>query len=787
MVVREREPAAPGQAVRQRWSLSGLVQGVGFRPFVHRLATALELAGEVWNHPGGVCFEIEGRAAALAEFAQRFDAELPAPARVDHRLVTTIAACAATGFTIRASAEGGQPGAVLPDLAICDACRRELLDPADRRHGYPFLNCTHCGPRFTILRDLPYDRSRTTMAGFGLCDDCAAEYADPGDRRFHAQPTACAVCGPQLALLVPEKRCQEPFSGWGEPSLDSARPGQKEVPDTFSPLAEAVARLRRGEVLAVKGLGGYHLACDAADEAAVARLRERKHREARPLAVMVLDLAAARALGQVGEPEAALLQSPAAPVVLLDRQPEAPLAPSIAPGLPTVGVMLAYTPLHVLLLQQFGGPLVMTSGNLSDEPIAHLDDDARQRLGELADAMLVHNRPIERRCDDSVMMLWQGEPLPVRRSRGYAPAPLRCGPAAHPVVLAVGAHQKNTFCFLRGGEALLSHHIGDLENAAALESFETGIADFRRLFELTPAVVAHDAHPDYLATRYAIELAERDGLATVEVQHHHAHIAACLADNEVDGPVIGLAFDGTGLGPDGTIWGGEVLLADRADYRRVGALRPFRLAGGEAAVKEGWRVACDLAAQADVAYVAAAAGQRQAFVSQMLAHGVRCLETTSAGRLFDGFSALLGIRELSRYEGEGAVALEGVADRDEAGALPFDVVSAPAGLEIDWRPAVVAVLQRLDDGVSVGVLAAQFHRGLAAAAVGLAASIADETGVRTVALSGGCFMNRLLSQRVAEGLNAVGLTMLRHRRVPPNDGGLCLGQAVVAAARLGGT
>lgn len=764
MAVCERALDGTVQVARQRWELSGLVQGVGFRPFVHRLATALGLAGEVWNHPAGVTFELEGPPEVLEEFAARFATELAAPARVDQLEVRAAAVTGAAGFRIRASDEGGRAGAVLPDLAICDDCRRELLDPTDRRAGYPFLNCTHCGPRFTILRDLPYDRTRTTMAGFGLCGDCAAEYADPTDRRFHAQPTACAVCGPQVRLAAP----------------DGALLGDE-------PVAEAVRRLRRGEVLAIKGLGGYHLACDAGHTSAVRRLRARKHREARPFAVMVLTVDDAARLGRVGDAEAALLRSAAAPVVLLDRWPTAALAPDVAPELPTVGVMLAYTPLHVLLLQQFGGPLVMTSGNLSDEPIAHLDDDALARLGTLADALLVHDRPIQRRCDDSVMMLWRGEPLPVRRSRGYAPAPLRCGPARHPVILAVGAHQKNTFCFLRDGEATLSHHLGDLENAAALAAFETGIDDFRRLFDFAPAVVAHDPHPDYLATRYAEELAAREGLELVAVQHHHAHVASCLAGNERDERVIGLAFDGTGLGPDGTIWGGEILLADRADFRRAGALRPFRLAGGEAAVKEGWRVACDLAAASGVDYRASQAGERQAFIDQMLARGVRCLETTSAGRLFDGFSALLGVREVSRYEGEGAVALEAVADASAAGVLPFEVAGSGDGYAIDWRPAVAAARSRLAAGVPVPDLAMQFHRGLAEAAVRVCVRVAAETAVRTVALSGGCFQNRLLATLVAEALEASGLAMLRHRRVPPNDGGLSLGQAVVAAARMGGT
>ena len=762
MAAQTEDPVTLEAAARQRWELAGLVQGVGFRPFVHRLATSLGLVGEVWNHPAGVTFEIEGTERALYRFGARFVDELPAPARVDAVAVEDRPLRGESAFVIRESGSGGVRGAVLPDLAICDDCRAELLDPRDRRHGYPFLNCTHCGPRFTILRDLPYDRAHTTMARFTLCEPCGREYADPEDRRFHAQPTACAECGPRMALMVAGQAIRH------------------------APLDEAVRRLRLGDILAIKGLGGYHLACDAGNDHAVARLRARKHREARPLAIMVLDLAGAERLGRLGPGEAALLASPAAPIVLLDRSPAARLAPSVAPGLATVGVMLAYTPLHVLLLNAFGGPLVMTSGNLTDEPIAHRDDDAAERLSPIADALLVHDRPIERRCDDSVMMVWRDEPLPVRRSRGYAPAPFAIGGGAHPVILAVGGHQKNTFCFLRGGQASLSHHIGDLSNEPALQAFETGIADFRRLFELDPEVIAHDEHPDYLATRHATALAAVEDLPTVAVQHHHAHIASCLADNERTEPVIGLAFDGTGLGPDGTIWGGEVLVADRAAYRRAGSLLPFRLAGGEAAVREGWRVACDLAAQAGVVYEAGVTVGRQDFVTQMLDRGIRCLETTSLGRLFDGFSALLGVRADSRYEGEGAVLLEAAADPVASGRLPFDLLEADGLLRIDWRPAVAAALQARAAGVSAAVLATRFHRGLAAAVVALAERVAAETGLRTVALSGGCFLNRMLSELVASGLDAAGLEMVRHRRVPPSDGGLSLGQAAVAAARGGG-
>ncbi len=760
---------SPG-VVRERCEVRGLVQGVGFRPWVCRLAREAGLVGWVANHTAGVTIEVEGPTATVAEFLGRLVGELPAPARIDQLGREPVPPRGETEFTIAASElRGGAVALILPDLATCADCRRELTTAGDRRQGYAFTNCTRCGPRFTIIRDVPYDRPQTTMSGFTMCADCDREYHDPADRRFHAQPNACPSCGPRVELV-------------GSSASPSPRALCACGADEMGPggeVAAAAALLRAGGILAVKGLGGYHLACDAANSAAVQRLRERKQREARPLAVMVAGLAAAAELAVISGAEADLLTSPAAPIVLLTPRSGAPLAPEVAPDVTTVGVMLAYTPLHVLLLAEFGGPLVMTSGNRSDEPIAHQDDDAQARLSDIADALLIHDRPIQRRCDDSVVMVVDDEPLPLRRSRGWAPAPLRLNRAGEAVVLAVGGHQKNTFCLVRGDEAFLSPHVGDLENDRALAAFETGIADFERLFELRPTVLAHDLHPDYLATRYAMERARRDGLRSISVQHHHAHIAACLADNEADGPVIGVAFDGTGLGPDGTVWGGEILLADRRGSERVGHLRPFHLAGGDAAVRQGWRVALDLLRHCGLpAQVPGAPPAAAEFIGQMLAHQVRCVVTTSAGRLFDGVSALLGCRAASRYEGEGAVALEG-ACAATAETLPFDLAPADGVWQIDWRPAVRTAFEKRT-AVTAGELATAFHHGLAAAVVRLCRRLADEHGVATVALSGGCLVNRRLAEALTAGLKRVGLDVLRHRRVPPNDGGLSLGQAVVA-------
>lgn len=751
----------PG-VVRRHIEVRGLVQGVGFRPFAHRLAHELGLTGWVRNHSEGVSLELEGPAARIDDYLTRLPAELPAPGLVDTVTTEDLAPLGTPDFTIELSEhQGGAVALILPDLAICDACRNELFDPTNRRFGYPFTNCTHCGPRFTIIRDVPYDRVHTTMREFVLCDDCATEYHDPAERRFHAQPNACPSCGPRLTL----------HDAAGAPLSE---------PD---PLPTAVALLRQGKLLALKGLGGYHLACDARRPEVVDELRRRKHRDAKPLAIMVRDLAQARQVALVSTAEASWLSSPAAPIVLLTQRPDRGLAPALAPGLTTVGVMLPYTPLHHLLLAAFGSPLVMTSGNLSDEPIAHLDEDALTRLHELADGFLMHDRPIQRRCDDSVVKLRDDQPIFFRRSRGYAPAPIALDDTAAGVVLAVGGHQKNTFCLTRAREAFLSHHVGDLENDLALAAFETGIADFERLFDLPPTVIAHDQHPDYLATQYAVARASRDGLPIIAVQHHHAHLAACLADCGRHDEVIGLALDGTGWGPDGTVWGGEVLLCDRADYRRVGRLRPFALAGGEAAVRQGWRVALALAHQAEVDYTPTSVEPRRVDAArQMLRSGFRCLTTSSAGRLFDGFSALCGVAEVSRYEGEAAIWLEGLAASD-AGPLPFGQGTADGLHELDWRPAVRAVVGRTD---GLAALATAFHRGLAEGLAELCQVVRDESGRNVVALSGGCLQNVRLLGLLSEALRQAGFEVLCHRRVPPNDGGLALGQAVVARARQRG-
>src|SRR5579875_2500952 len=566
------ERAGP-RRVRTAVRVEGTVQGVGFRPFVYSLASRLGLGGLVGNDVDGVFVEVEGPMATVQQFILALENEAPPLARIERITQRSLDLHGSTEFVIAASEAGGRRRTLVSaDSATCDECLSELADPADRRFGYPFINCTNCGPRFTIVRDVPYDRPLTTMAGFAMCGKCEAEYRDPADRRFHAQPTCCPACGPSLRLL-----------------------GAGGAPVGGEPLAAAAEMIRAGRVLAVKGLGGYHLAVDAASEAAAAALRGRKHREDKPFAVMVAGLAAARALGDADEVAAALLTSPRRPIVLLPRRADADVAPSVAPGNRQLGVMLPYTPLHHLLLAAVGGPIVLTSGNVSDEPIAYDDADALSRLAGIADGFLTHDRPIHVRADDSVVRSLRGRETLLRRSRGYAPEPVRVASAFRRPVLACGAELKNTFCLAKGHHAFVSQHIGDLENAETLRSFTEGIEHFRRLFDIDPEVVAYDLHPEYLSTKFALELTDgalagEAGLAAVGVQHHHAHIASCLADNGEAGPVIGVAFDGTGFGADGTIWGGEFLVAGLAGFTRGGHLATVPMPGGVAAVRQPWRM-----------------------------------------------------------------------------------------------------------------------------------------------------------------------------------------------------
>jgi hydrogenase maturation protein HypF len=756
-------------ATRVRARVQGTVQGVGFRPYVYRLARDERLGGWVRNDERGVVLEVEGAAAAVERFLERLPLEAPPLAAVERVRSRSLACLGEREFAIVESRGRGPAAApVAIDAPPCAACLAELADAGDRRFRYPFINCTDCGPRFTIVRGVPYDRARTTMAGFAMCAACRAEYEDPLDRRFHAEPNACPACGP-CAALVPAD------GGFGRRDA----------------VAGAAAALCSGLVVAVKGVGGYHLACRADAAAAVSGLRSRKHREDKPFALMVLDLDAARALVSLGPDEEALLVSRARPVVIAPRRAGATVADAVAPGRPDLGVMLPSTPLHHLLLADAGVPLVMTSGNVSDEPIAFDDADARDRLAGIADLFLAHDRPIETRTDDSVVR----GPVLVRRSRGMVPESIEL-PAAQPL-LACGAELKSTFCLAKDGRAWVGHHIGDLKNWETLRSFRAGIAHFERLFAVAPEVVAHDLHPDYLSTGYALE---REGVEHVAVQHHHAHLAACLAERREAGPAVGAIFDGAGLGDDGTVWGGELLAGDLDGYERAGHLWPVRLPGGDAAAREPWRMACawlHALGDDDPPVPPALAGHvsRESWeaVGSLVRTGIAAPATTSIGRLFDAVAALCGIRAAINYEGQAAAELEAACDPSERGEypLPHDEcrLVLPWGASddirrvMDARATIAAVVEDLRRGVDARVIAARFHRGLARATAAACAAVAADRGLGTVVLSGGAFQNRMLLELTTEHLRAAGLRVLIPRRLPPNDGGIAYGQAAIAGRR----
>jgi hydrogenase maturation protein HypF len=744
-------------AIRVRARVTGTVQGVGFRPHVYRLATSAGLAGHVLNDERGVLLEIEGDAEAVERFLARLERDAPPLALVDAVTTEPVAARGERGFEIVESVHADTPSApVTPDSATCDDCLAELFDPADRRHRYPFINCTNCGPRFTIVRGVPYDRPLTTMAGFEMCAACRREYEDPANRRFHAQPNACPVCGPSVRLV--------------------GRAGD--------PLEQAARSLLEGLIVAVKGVGGFHLACRADDERAVATLRARKHREDKPFALMAPTIAAARALVELGPAEEALLAGRVRPIVIAPRRDRAAVAASVAPHTRELGVMLPYSPLHHLLLADTGRVLVMTSGNVSDEPIAYRDDDAIDRLGHIADAFLVHDRPIETRTDDSVQRSASvggtRRTLMLRRSRGYVPASLRL-PVQGAPVLACGAELKSTFCLAKQGRGWVGHHIGDLSNYETLVAFRDGIDHFQRLFAVEPQVVAHDLHPGYLSTAYA---QERDGVEHVGVQHHHAHLAAALAEHGETGPAVGAIYDGTGYGEDGTVWGGELLFGDLRGFERIGHLRAVRLPGGEQAIRQPWRMACAWLREAlgelppvPRALATSIEPRRWEAVGELAAHGTASPLTTSIGRLFDAVAALCGVRTRVNYEGQAAAELEAAADPRERGAYPL-------AADLDARETVRAVMRDVAAGLPVAVVSARFHNAVAQATADACARAAESHGVDRVVLSGGVFQNALLLERTSEALAQQRLRVLVPERLPPNDGGISYGQAAVAAARI---
>ncbi|MCP4535731.1 MAG: carbamoyltransferase HypF [Chloroflexi bacterium] len=747
--------------------ITGVVQGVGFRPFVYNLAAELSLSGWVLNSSAGVEIEAIAPAAVLDEFAERLRSDAPPLSRIEQVTVKEIALPKPIPdeFVIRHSeAREGEFQPISPDVAICADCLHELFDSNDRRHRYPFINCTNCGPRFTIIQDIPYDRPKTTMAPFKLCPDCQAEYVDPSNRRFHAQPNACPVCGPKVWFQMGKSA--------------SGQVGEAAIRETRKALVE-------GKVVAIKGLGGFHLACDATNNEAVDKLRERKGRVDKPFALMSFDLEIVKQYCQVNKEERALLTSHERPIILLRQRSNDLISSRVAPGNQYLGVMLPYTPLHYLLLEpvdDFPIALVMTSGNYSEEPIATGNNEALDRLASLADAFLLHDRDIHARCDDSVTRIFGGVELPVRRSRGYAPYPVHL-PFSVPQVMAVGGELKNTFCLTRERYAFLSQHIGDMENYETLRFFEQMVEQLERTFRIEPEIIVHDMHPTYLSTRYAKEQVTIG--KQVAVQHHHAHIAACMAENGLSGeqPVIGVAFDGTGYGTDGAIWGGEFLIADYGSFRRAAHLKYVPLPGGDAAIRRPYRTAmahlwsAGIPWEDDLPPVAASPAAERTILVQQLERELNAVSTSSIGRLFDAVSALAGVCQEINYEAQAAIELEGLVKKGVEDAYPFDL-----GEQIDPAPCIRAIVADVRARVPVGVIAVKFHNGLAAMVRDVCLQLRDETGLDQVALSGGVFQNITLLERTVALLQVAGFTVYTHQLVPPNDGGISLGQAVIAGA-----
>ncbi len=741
---------------RRRLRVSGIVQGVGFRPFVYGLATSARLGGFVGNDTDGVFIEVEGDAAALDRFASDIDALAPPAARVQRVESEDVPATGDTSFSIVASHHATTGTALVsPDLRTCDDCLAEMHDPGDRRNAYPFINCTNCGPRFTITERTPYDRPDTTMRPFPMCELCLAEYEDPADRRFHAQPNACPVCGPVV----------------------------QSVPSSVDPIGDSRRRVAAGEIVAVKGLGGFHLACDATSDHAVALLRERKGRVGKPFAVMVADLATAASIAMIDEAESRLLASRERPIVLVAKRSDSGLSNAVAPGNGHIGVMLPYTPLHDLLLAP-GDVWVMTSGNLAEEPIVTGNDEALDRLSGLADAYLLHNRDIYVPCDDSVVRILDGAEYPIRRSRGYAPFPVPLPFDVAPI-LATGGELKATFCLAAGRDGFMSQHIGDMENLETLDAFSRSVDHFTELFRIEPEAIAADLHPGYLSTKWA----DRHPLPVVKVQHHHAHIASVMAEHGINEQVIGFSFDGTGYGTDGAVWGGEILVADYEQFDRVGHLAPVPLAGGNAAVRQPARMAlahlqaAGIAWSDDLAPVRHYTESERRTIATQIEREIHTVPTTSMGRLFDAAAALAGARQTVSYEAQAAIEFEALVDHAEGSSYDFALTDTGDRIVLDPGPVLTAIVDDLREAVATGVIAARFHTAVATMIVEAAERIRSRTGIATVGLSGGVFQNVTLTHAAAIALSEKGFSVLTHRLVPPNDGGLALGQAVIAATR----
>jgi hydrogenase maturation protein HypF len=746
--------------------VKGIVQGVGFRPFIYHLAKKYGLSGHVCNNTSGVSIEIEGQKSKIDEFIEKIKTAPPPQAVIFEIASYDIEPVGYDDFVIRPSDDHKEKFVpISPEIATCNHCLSELFDPSDRRYRYPFINCTNCGPRFTIVKDIPYDRESTTMAPFKMCRMCQKEYDDPDNRRFHAQPNACPECGPGLTLL--------------NKTLEKIN-----VPDVIS---EVCRLLKDGNIIAIKGLGGYHLACDALNPDAVFKLRSRKYREYKPFALMVKDIVTAKRLCYVDEKEEKVLTGSIRPIVLLRKRIGCPVAEDVAPGQKYHGIMLPYTPLHHLIVAESGLVLVMTSANMSSEPIVYQDEEAFDRLGNIADFYCIHNREIHIRTDDSVIRIWRGNEIVFRRARGFAPFPIVLNFKFQESILACGAELKNSFCLGKKNFAFMSHHIGDLENLETLTSYEEGIEHLQRIFHISPTLVAYDLHPGYLATKYALAL---EDIPKIGVQHHHAHIVGCMVENEIEGEVIGVSFDGTGYGPDGTIWGGEFFICDYREFKRVGHLEYIALPGGEKAIKEPWRMAAaylykiyhDKMFDLDINFVRKLDRRKWPTIQKMIDKGINSPLTSSSGRLFDAVSALVGIRNEIHYEGQAAIELEMAAGAED-GVYPFDLENSEDKILVLCEPLIRRIVSDLERGVGVESISSGFHNTVAKIILCVCLELKKTSGLKRVVLSGGVFQNSLLLEKTYVLLDNNGFKVFTHHRVPTNDGGIALGQAVVANER----
>ncbi len=765
--------------------VKGIVQGVGFRPFVFLLARRNSLRGRVFNTTTGVLIDVEGDPCLIEQFIGEITSNPPPLSHIESiQCSEDLDLAHYVDFRIvESTSEGEKFIPISPDVATCDDCLSELFDPHDRRYRYPFINCTNCGPRFTIIEDVPYDRAQTTMRDFEMCAACQSEYENPLDRRFHAEPTACAACGPRLFLIDAKGRkmeAEETFVGGG------TSPAPTLLID--GPVQRARSLLMNGNIIAIKGVGGFHLACDALNAEAVEQLRRRKHREDKPFALMASSLRVVKEYCFVSEVEESLLKSAPRPVIILEKRSEATLPQAVAPGMSTLGFMLPYSPLHHLLFENLNRPLVLTSGNNSNEPICFENEDGLERLAHIADYFLLHDRRIHIRADDSVARVHDDGEMMLRRARGYAPAPVRVAYNFRQQILACGAELKNTFCLTRDGYAFVSHHIGDLENLETYESFQHGIEHFKRLFHLQPEVVAYDLHPEYLSTKYALALDEH--LIKIGVQHHHAHVASCMADNEIDGEVIGVVMDGLGFGTDGRLWGGEFLVADFQTAERIAHLGYVPMPGGAKAIREPWRMAAVYLQRAigndfvnlEIPFVRNMNPRAWATLRQMAATSTNSPQTSSMGRLFDAVSSLLGLRDTVNYEGQAAIELEAIADCSCTEKYLFEIEDN--GCTIATESVIRQVVKDMLDKVSPQTISAKFHLSISHLIASLAHRIRDERHINRVVLSGGVFQNMLLLRHTSRMLKSDGFEVFTHRRVPTNDGGISLGQAMIANARI---